>query len=136
MERSPSPTRRSVLGAAALALTTGCLGNPPAATGPRRPPDAPEGNPRATPERPDLYVASFDFEATDAGNLRVVGTVGNRGSAEQETNVRVVVRVGGEKYVRETAVTVPPDGEAEFAVEFSVSESAFVDGGELDVTLA
>jgi hypothetical protein len=118
-----------------LAVLGGCLGSPPTATGPRRPPDAPEGDPRSTPERPDLFVKSFDFEAADGGNLRVVGAVGNRGSVERERNVRVAVSVDGERYVRETGVSVPPDGETEFAVEFSVSESAFAAGGEIDVTL-
>jgi hypothetical protein len=130
--RRPS-TRRGLLQVLVLGLTAGCLGAPPGATGPRRPPDAPEEDPRTTPALPDLYVKTFDFGANGDGTLRVFGEVGNRGDLERVARVRVEVSVGGDTVVREADVTVPPGGTAEFAVDFEVTESAFLDGGNLNV---
>lgn len=128
-----SPTRRRVLQVVVAGLSAGCLGSAPGATGPRRPPEAPAGEPRTTPTRPDLYVETFDFGATDDGALRVFGEVGNRGAAERVARVRVAVTLDGERSVRETSVTVPPESSAAFEVEFEVAESEFLSGGEIDV---
>lgn len=132
-------SRRAVLRAlpaSVLGVLCGCVGSAPHGTGPRRPPDPPAGQSRRTPERPDLYVASFDFGATDEGNLRVFGDVGNRGDAERVGTVRVEVTVDGETHVRETAVTVAAGSTASFSVTFDVSQKAFARGGELDVDVA
>ncbi|MFC6825420.1 transcriptional initiation protein Tat [Halopelagius fulvigenes] len=134
MESRP-PTRRNVLQVLAVGLSAGCLGSAPGATGPRRPPTAPEGQPRTTPTRPDLYVKTFDFGANDDGTLRVFGEVGNRGTAERIARVRVRVTVDGETRTRETNVTVPPESSASFEVDFEVTESEFLDGGGIDVSV-
>lgn len=133
MESRP-PTRRNVLRVLVVGLSAGCLGSAPGATGPRRPPAAPEGQPRATPTRPDVYVKTFDFGANDDGSLRVFGEVGNRGAAERIARVTVAVTVNGETSTRETNVAVPPGSAASFEVDFEVTESAFLDGGEIDVS--
>ena len=126
---------RGWLGCAAAALG-GCVGRLPRATGPRNPPDAPADQPRSTPEPPDLAVGTFDFEAGDDGALRVFGTVANRGDARRTGTVRVTVGVGGEEFVRETAVAVNPDATAEWAVTVDVAYDRFVGGGEISVTVA
>ncbi|SFR68818.1 transcriptional initiation protein Tat [Halogeometricum limi] len=131
-------TRRTflrALPASVLAVGGGCLGSPPRGTGPRRPPDAPAGQPRQTPEKDELYVERFDFEATDSGGLRVFGAVGNRGDVERVATVRVRVTVGGESYTDEEDVTVGPGETATFSTAFEVTEKRFANGGELDVTL-
>ena len=113
----------------------GCVGQLPRATGPRNPPDAPADQPRATPDRPDLVVATFDFEADDDGALRVFGTVENRGDVQRTGTVRVVVDVEGEEFVRETAVTVDSDTTVEWAVGFDVAYDRFVGGGNISVSV-
>lgn len=134
MESRPR-TRRRVLQVLVVGLTAGCLGSAPGATGPRRPPGEPAGQPRTTPTRPDLYVETFDFGANDDGTLRVFGDVGNRGAAERIARVTVAVTVNGDRSVRETTVTVPPESSAAFEVDFEVTESAFLSGGEIDVNV-
>lgn len=131
-----SSTRRRVLQVLVVGLSSGCLGSAPGATGPRGPPEEPAGRLRTTPTRPDLYVETFDFGATDGGALRVFGDVGNRGAAERVGVVRVAVTVNDETSVREANVTVPPEGSAPFEVEFEVAESEFLSGGELDVSVS
>jgi hypothetical protein len=80
-------------------------------------------------------VSSFDFGAAADGTLRVFGEVANRGPVERVGTVRVTVTAGGETQAREATVTVSAGGTAEFEVGFDVTESAFADGGELDVEL-
>ncbi|MDS0292697.1 transcriptional initiation protein Tat [Halogeometricum luteum] len=133
--KSPRPTTRRALLGLLVGLSSGCLGSPPSATGPRRPPAPPEGQPRDTPAQPNLYVSTFDYEATDGGSLRVFGEVGNRGGAERLATVRVRVRMGEETYTEDRSVTVPADGAAEFSVTFEVSAEEFERAGGLDVTL-
>ncbi|MDS0298917.1 transcriptional initiation protein Tat [Halogeometricum sp. S1BR25-6] len=135
MEPPRASTRRSLLGALLVGLSSGCLGSPPSATGPRRPPAPPEGQPRDTPAQPDLYVSTFDYEATDGGNLRVFGEVGNRGGVERVATVRVRVRMSDETYTQDRSVTVSAGGTAEFSTTFEVSAEAFERAGGLDVTL-
>ena len=119
-----------------VAALGGCVGRLPRATGPRNPPDAPAGQPRETPEPPDLAVETFDFEADSDGSLRVFGTVENRGGARRTGTVTVTVRVSGDEFVRETAVTVDPDATAEWAVGFDVAHDRFAAGGDISVTVA
>lgn len=133
--KSPRPTTRRGLLALLVGLSSGCLGSPPSATGPRRPPTPPEGQPRNTPTQPDLYVSTFDYEATDGGSLRVFGEVGNRGGVERVATVRVRVRMGGETYTQERSVSVSPGGTAAFSATFDVSAEEFERAGGLDVTL-
>ena len=128
--------RRTVLGAAGVSLAAllgGCLGAFPRATGPRNPPDAPADQPRQTPDRPDLVVGTFDFEADDEGSLRVFGTVENRGDVQRTATVTVTARVDGEAFVRETSLAVDPGATAEWSVTFDVSYEEFASGGDLGV---
>jgi hypothetical protein len=134
MESPRPPTRRSLL-ALLVGVSSGCLGSPPNATGPRRPPEPPEGQPRDTPDQPNLYVSTFDYGAAEGGNLRVFGEVGNRGGVERVATVRVRVRIGDETYTRDQSVSVPPGGAAEFSATFDVSAEEFERAGGLDVTL-
>lgn len=136
MESRRPPTRRNVLQVLLVSLLGGCLGAAPNATGPRRPPTPPADRPRHTPDRPDLYVSTFDYAATDGGNLRVFGEVANRGGVERVGTVRVRVKLDGETYVRERSVTVAPGGAVEFSATFEVSVEAFERGGGLDVAVA
>ncbi|WP_144902871.1 transcriptional initiation protein Tat [Halobellus captivus] len=131
--------RRSALRAAAASvsgLLGGCLGSFPSATGPRNPPDPPADQPRRTPDRPDITVASFDFEADDDGALRVFGTVENRGDAQRTATVTVTVRSAGETFERESTVTVDPDQTAEWTVTFDVAYDDFLSDGDLNVDAA
>ncbi|RYJ13855.1 transcriptional initiation protein Tat [Halogeometricum borinquense] len=131
-------TRRTVLRAlpaSVLALLGGCLGSPPHGTGPRRPPDAPAGQSRQTPEKPDLYVKTFDFDKTENGNLRVFGDVGNRGDVERVATVQVRVTRNGKEYTQETTVTVASGTTASFSVTFGISQETFLNGGSLNVDL-
>lgn len=127
-------TRRAVL-AVAFALPAGCLGDLPGATGPRNPPSAPEGEQRRTPKRPPLSVAAFDFERTESGRLRVFGTVSNRGGAERIATVKMQVSADGERYVRRTEVTVPPNAETGFETTFDLAYDEFAKNGEVNVSL-
>jgi len=122
---------RGCLGCLAAALG-GCVGRLPDATGPRTPPDAPADQPRETPDRPDLVVATFDFEADD-GSLRVFGTVENRGDARRPGTVRVTVDVEGEEFVEETSVTVDGGATAAWAITFDVAYDRFAAGGGISV---
>lgn len=131
--------RRSVLRAGlacAAATLGGCLSRLPRATGPRNPPDAPADQPRETPDRPDVVVGTFDFEATDDGALRVFGTVENRGDVQRTGTVRVTVGVGGDEFVREASVTVASGATAEWAVTFDVAYDRFAGGGDISVEIA
>jgi hypothetical protein len=126
---------RGCLGCLAAALG-GCVGRLPRATGPRNPPDPPADQPRTTPDRPDLTVATFDFEAGDDGALRVFGSVENRGDARRTGTVRVTVDVGGEEFVRETAVTVDSGSTTEWTVTFDIAYDRFAGGGGISVSVA
>jgi len=125
---------RGCVGCLAAALG-GCVGRLPRATGPRNPPEAPADQPRSTPDRPDLAVGTFDFEADDEGALRVFGTVANRGDARRTGTVAVTVGVDGEEFVRETAVTVDSGATVEWAVTFDVAYDRFTGGGDISVTV-
>jgi len=125
---------RGCLGCLVAALG-GCAGRLPRATGPRNPPNAPADQPRETPDRPDLAVATFDFEADDDGTLRVFGTVENRGDARRTGTVRVVVGVDDEELVRETDVAVDSDSTAEWTVTVDVAYDRFAAGGNISVAL-
>jgi len=125
---------RGCLGCLVAALG-GCAGRLPRATGPRNPPNAPADQPRETPDRPDLAVATFDFEADDDGTLRVFGTVENRGDARRTGTVRVVVGVDDQELVRETDVAVDSDSTAEWTVTVDVAYDRFAAGGNISVAL-
>ena len=131
--------RRRALRAAGVSLTAlfgGCLGSWPRATGPRNPPSAPADQPRRTPERPDLVIGTFDFEADEEGTLRVFGTVENRDDAQQTGTVTVSVRVDGESDTREVDVAVDPGETVEWSVTFDVAYDEFAAGGDLSVDVA
>jgi hypothetical protein len=131
--------RRSALRGCLCCLTAalgGCAGQLPRATGPRNPPEAPAGQPRETPDPPELVVGTFDFAPDDDGTLRVFGTVVNRGGARRTGSVRVTVRAGGDELVRETDVTVDPGATAEWAVGFDVAHDQFTAGGDITVAVA
>jgi hypothetical protein len=129
--------RRALLRAAALALplsVTGCLSNPPGATGPRRPPKEPESGPREEPAR-DVRIDQFDFEENNEGTLRVFGTVVNERDAEQNVGVRAIVDASGDQYERTGYVTVPPNGEAQFVIDVDVEYDKFAKNGRVNVEL-
>ena len=131
--------RRSVIRrtlACVTATFSGCVGRFPRATGPRNPPDAPADQPRETPDRSDLVVGTFDFEATDDGALRVFGTVENGGDVQRTGTVRVTVGVGGDEFVREASVTVASGATAEWSVTFDVAYDRFAGGGDISVEIA
>lgn len=130
--------RRTALGVAAgslAALLGGCLGSAPGATGPRNPPDAPADDPRRTAALPALGVDTFDFESTDAGDLRVFGTVRNRSDVERRVTVAVTVGLDDEEVRRETSLAVPAGATAEWSVTFEVSYERFTKNGDLSVDL-
>ncbi|SDX87277.1 hypothetical protein [Halobellus clavatus] len=128
--------RRSLLEAAAgvcTAVLAGCLGAAPRATGPRNPPAAPAGEPRQTTPPPALVVGTFDFEATDAGTLRVFGTVENRGETQTTATVTVTADIGDERVETQTSVAVDSDSTAEWSVVFDVEYARFTSNGSLSV---
>ncbi|WP_416839781.1 transcriptional initiation protein Tat [Haloferax sp. DFSO52] len=127
--------RRRLLGLVAVGLSSGCLGGLPNATGPRNPPEAPAGEPRETPEVPPVRIATFDFESTDDGHLRVFGEVVNDAGSERLVTVRVRVKVGETESIRDTGVRVASGETASFSVEFDTEYDAFASGGEIDVTI-
>ncbi|KAB1196189.1 MULTISPECIES: transcriptional initiation protein Tat [Haloferax] len=127
--------RRRLLGLVAVGLSSGCLSGLPTATGPRNPPEAPAGEPRQTPEIPPVRIATFDFESTDDGRLRVFGDVVNDAGSERTVTVRVRVTVDGDESIRDTDVTVPSGETASFGVVFPLEYDTFASGGELDVTI-
>jgi hypothetical protein len=129
-------TALRVVAGTVTALLGGCLGELPGATGPRNPPEAPADQPRETPERPDLVVETFDFEAADSGALRVFGRVDNRGDVRRTATVRVIATVDGDEFVRESPVSVDPGETAEWAVTFDLTYDTFASGGNLSVELA
>jgi hypothetical protein len=129
--------RRAVLRSVALALplsVSGCLSNPPGATGPRQPPKEPEEGPRDEPSR-DVRIDQFDFEETDDGLLRVFGTVVNSSDVERVATVKAIVDASGEHFERTTDVTVPANGEAEFGVVVEVEYDTFAKNGRVNVEL-
>ncbi len=124
--------RREVLAAASLAFT-GCLGSAADATGPRAPPTASAGGRGTSTPRPDLYLASFDVEEAEDGDVRVVGTVANRSDVRRTGTVEATLTVGDETYTDATAVTVDAGGESQFAVPFDVAYETFSGRGDLNV---
>ncbi|MGQ4555182.1 transcriptional initiation protein Tat [Halobellus sp. GM3] len=128
-------TALRVVAGATVSSLAGCLGSLPRATGPRNPPAAPADQPRRTPDRPDLAVGTFDFEAAEDGSLRVFGTVENRGDVRRTAAVRVTARVGGEAFSRETDVAVGPGATVEWSVTLDAASDAFTSGGDLNVDL-
>ncbi|MFB6090311.1 MAG: transcriptional initiation protein Tat [Halobellus sp.] len=131
--------RRRVLAAAGGALATllgGCLGSAPGATGPRNPPDAPADEPRRTDAPPAVSVGTFDFEATDGGDLRVFGTVRNRSDVERNATVTVTVSLDDDEFERQTSLAVPAGGSAEWSVTFDVAYERFTKNGSLSVDVA
>ena len=127
--------RREAVVAAAFALA-GCLRSPPDASGPRMPPTAPPGGTGPTTPASDLSVSTFDVEADENGDVRVVGTVANRGDVRRTGTVEVTVSVGGETHTRSTRVTVEAGGEAQFEIPFDVAYESFADGGDVRVSVA
>ena len=132
--RRRSVIRRTLICAAAT--LGGCVGRLPRATGPRNPPDAPADQPRETPDRPDVVVGTFDFEATDDGALRVFGTVENGSGVQRTGTVRVTVGVDGDEFVREASVTVESGETSEWAVTFDLAYDRFAGGGDISVEVA
>lgn len=126
--------RREAVVAAAFALA-GCLRNPPGASGPRMPPTAPPGG--AGPATPSsvLSVSTFDAEAGESGDLRVVGTVTNRGDGRRTGTVEATVTVGGETRTRSTRVTVAAGGEARFEIPFDVAYESFESDGSVRISV-
>jgi hypothetical protein len=131
-DRTRVVKRRSVLGMVAASLSAGCVGAWPQPTGPRGPPEAPEGQPR---EQSPLRIESWDFGEADSGLLRVFGTVQNDRDASAEATVEVRVRAGEQRYERTTTVDVPAGATAEFEIEFDVEYDTFVGDGSIRLDL-
>lgn len=131
-ERALSVKRRAVLGVLALSLTGGCVDTWPGATGPRGPPDAPDDEPR-DPEA--VQIDGWDFGETDAGLLRVFGTVSNDGERSAAATVEITVRAGETEYQQTTTVDVPAESTAEFDVEFDVEHETFIEDGSIRLDL-
>jgi hypothetical protein len=131
-DRTRVVKRRPVLGLIAASLSAGCVGVWPQPTGPRGPPEEPEGQPR---EQSALRIDTWDFGENDAGLLRVFGTIQNNGDAAAQATVEAVVRAGEQRYERTTTVAVPAGATAEFTIGFDVEYDAFVGNGSLDLQL-
>lgn len=128
--------RRSVLRALALLPVSGagCLENPPGRTGPRNPPDAPEGGPNPA-EQPDVRIEGFDFEETSGGELRVFGSVVNETDVRRDVTVLVTVHAGGDVYRRTSEFSVPGGEETDFYVVFEIEYGEFAQNGRVNVEL-
>jgi hypothetical protein len=131
-DRTRVVKRRTVLGLLAASLSAGCVGAWPQPTGPRGPPEEPEGQPQ---EQSALRIDTWDFGENDAGLLRVFGTVQNNGDALARGTVEAVVRAGEQRYERTTNVDVPAGATVEFNIEFDVEYDSFVGNGSLDLQL-
>ena len=125
--------REAVAAVAAAFAPAGCLRNPTDASGPRMPPTSPPGGAEPTAPASDLYVSAFDVEAGESGDLRVVGTVTNRGDVRRTGTVEATVSVDGESRTRSTRVTVAAGGETRFEIPFDVAYESFESGGDVRV---
>lgn len=114
--------RRALLGALPFALS-GCLSSLPGPTGPRNPPTEPADDPREKPKQKPLVAGNFRFKRTDSDMLRVLVTVTNRSDVEQTGTVVADLTLEGERYERQTEVTVA--GESETEAELVFEEIAF-----------
>lgn len=124
--------RRSVLGLFAAVLSAGCVDQWPTPTGPRAPPEQPEGQPRNADA---LRIGTWDFGETESGQLRVFGTVENDGSSSARATVEILVSTDDREYERSQTVDVPAEGEAEFDVVFDVEHETFLQSGSIDLGL-
>lgn len=127
--------RRGLLDAAArLALAgvaaagAGCT-EPADTSGPRTPPQSPEG----TPGGPGLVVTDFaDVEAED-GTLHVRVTVENRGAEAIQGTLVVEAAAGDDSETVSRDVAVAPGERTDVVVETSLSYEAFGRQGSLRV---
>lgn len=124
--------RRSVLGLFAAVLSAGCVDDWPTATGPRGPPEQPEGQPRDTGA---LRIDNWDFGETESGQLRVFGTVENDGATAAQAVVEVVVSADDQQYEQTQVVDVPAGESAEFDVAFDLEYETFLQSGSIDLNL-
>jgi hypothetical protein len=131
-DRTRVVKRRTVLGLVAASLSAGCVDAWPQPTGPRGPPEEPEGQPR---EQSPLRIDSWDFGEADSGLLRVFGTVENDGDEPARPTVEVRVRAGEQRYERTTTVDVPAGATAQFDIEFDVEYDTFVGDGSVRLDL-
>lgn len=131
-DRKASVKRRSVLGLLAAVLSAGCVEEWPTPTGPRGPPEQPEGQPRD----PDaLRIGDWDFDENDSGLLRVFGAVKNNGSSLARVTVVAVVSTDDEKYKQSQTVEVSGEGVTDFDIVFDVEYETFRQMGSLDLYL-
>lgn len=131
-DRKASVKRRSVLGLFAALLSAGCVDRWPTPTGPRAPPEQPEGQPRD----PDtVQIDTWDFDESDSGQLRVFGTVENDGTSAAQATVEVVVSTDEEKYEQSQTVDVPAEGDADFNIVLDIEYEAFLQSGSITLEL-
>lgn len=128
--------RRTLLGGLA-GLTSGsalagCLDGPMSASGPRTPPQSPTGGPGGGS---DFYVADFDVEEADDGDLAVPVTVRNDADTRRVGTVVVHATVDGEEYEGEQEVSVAPEASVPVTVELDVAYDDFISNGSLTVAL-
>lgn len=117
--------------ASGLALA-GCLDGPMSASGPRTPPQSPTGGPGGGS---DFYVAEFDVEETDDGDLAVPVTVRNDADRRRVGTVVVRATVDDETYEGSQEVSVAPESSVSVTVALDVAYDDFVADGSLTVAL-
>lgn len=132
--------RRALLRAAGPALVlglAGCLGgSPPGRTGPRNPPRSPEGGPPDDDDGRTVRLASYDFEESESGRLRVFGEVVSDADAEREVTLVARVTTPDDSYERSKTVAVPPNDGVEFEFHFEIEFDEFASSGSVLVELA
>ncbi len=124
--------RRSVIGLVIAVLSAGCVDKWPTPTGPRAPPEQPEGQPRD----PDtLRITDWDFDETDSGLLRVFGTVENNGETTAQATVEVVVNADDQRYQQSQTVEVPAEDVADFDMVLNIEHETVLQNGSITLSL-
>lgn len=126
--------RRAALTTFALTLSAGCLSPLPRATGPRKPPEAPEGGPGVSSDA--LSIETWDYSETGGGSLRIFGTIRNSSDVKTTATVAATVTVAGDGHTNSTDITVPAGGTAKFELRYDVSYDKFEQNGSISIELA
>ncbi len=124
-------TRRKLLSIAGALGGAGCL-QPQSPSGPRTPPQSPEGGPT---QRGGLVIADFRGQEGDNGNLEVLIVIENRGENDQSATIEVVAQVGDQSFQRTETVGVPAGERVETVLEFDVAYDDYVGDGSISATI-
>jgi hypothetical protein len=120
------------MGLVIAVLSAGCVDEWPTPTGPRAPPEQPEGHPR----NPDtLRITDWDFDETDSGLLRVFGTVENNGETTAQATVEVVVNADNQRYQQSQTVEVPAEDVADFDMVLNIEHETVLQNGSITLSL-